>query len=215
MNKTKLFTIFTVLAIGLAAYGSAVNAAPLMETGSILASTGNQTYIIDTSESVIGWMGDKVVGQAHHGTIEILEGSLVVENGSLVSGSVVIDMTTIVNENLSGREAERLVSHLESDDFFSVDAYPTSTIEISSAELLENDEYAVHGDLTIKGITNPIEFVAQIVEDNGQIIAASEVVFDRTLYDVTYKSGSIFSSLGDKAINDEITITVSLVLDEA
>ena len=184
-------------------------ASPGAEGGSVPVESN--TYVVDTSASTVGWLGDKIIGEAHNGTVEISEGTLVVEDGALVSGSFVIDMTTITNENLSGNDAARLVEHLMAEDLFGVDRYPTATLEILSTESLGNDQVAVTGDLTIKEITNPIEFVAEAVNENGVITASADVVFDRTLYNVIYKSGSIFSGLGDGAINDEVQITVELV----
>ncbi|MCP4361232.1 MAG: YceI family protein [Chloroflexi bacterium] len=186
-----------------------IESEPEAEVVSTLADDMN--YVVNTAVSTIGWFGDKIVGAAHNGTIEISEGSLIVENGALVSGSIVVDMTTMVNENLSGNDAARLVEHLKAEDFFGVDAYPTATLDILSAEPLGNDQYAVTGDLIIKAITNPIEFVAEVVEENGVITASANTVFDRTSYDISYKSTSIFSGLGDGAINDEVQITVTLV----
>lgn len=174
-------------------------------TKAIIASTEDTTYLVETAVSTIGWLGEKIVGDAQSGNIDLLEGVLIVEEGALVSGTIVIDMTTIASDS------DRLVTHLQSDDFFSVDTYPTATIELLSAEPLGDDVYAVTGDLTIKGISNPIEFVVQAVEEDGIITATSDIVFDRTLYDVVYKSGSLFSGLGDGAIKDDVQITVALV----
>lgn len=205
-NNFRFFAVLLVFAVIFMVVG---NAASPVQAASL--ESDSETYIINPEESTIGWLGEKVVGQAHNGTIDILEGSFNVEDGTLVSGSIVIDMTSIENENLSGRDADRLVDHLESDDFFSVDTYPTSTVELLTAEALGDGKYAISGELTIKDIAHPIEFEAQVTEEGGKMAVTAEVVFDRTLYDVTYKSASIFSTLGDKAIKDEVKITVELV----
>ncbi len=206
--NTKISVLFLLLVFAIN-FMIAGSAASLVQAATL--KSDSTTYIVSPEESTIGWLGDKVVGQAHYGNIDILAGSFIIEDGNLTSGSVVIDMTTIENENLNGRDAARLVDHLKSDDFFSVDAFPTSTIEIISVEVLADDQYFVVGDLTIKDITHPIEFEAQVLEENGNVVITAEVVFDRTHYDITYKSGSLFGNLGDRAINDEVQITVELV----
>lgn len=185
--------------------------APEVEESISSVAADGTTYVVDTAVSTIGWYGDKIVGDAHNGTVDLSEGTLIVEGGALVSGSFVIDMTTIANENLSGNSATRLVNHLMAEDFFGVDVYPTATLDILTTESLGDNQYAVIGNLTIKEIRNPIEFVAEAVAENGVITATADIEFDRTLYDVVYKSGSIFSGLGDEAINDEVQITVTLV----
>lgn len=163
------------------------------------------TYVVSTADSAVVWTGAKAVGNSHSGTVDISEGALVVADGALVSGSFVLDMNTI-----SGNPA-RLVNHLKDDDFFGVATFPTASLDITSAEANGDGTYNVVADLTIKEITNPIEFVATATEDGTSFTAAADIVFDRALYDVQYGSGAFFSGLGDDLINDEVEISVELV----
>ena len=170
----------------------------------------NGTFTVDTANSKVQWLGAKAVGDSHSGTLDVSEGSLTIEDGLLVGGEFVVDMTTLDSDEGIGR----LENHLKSDDFFSVDTYPTATLVINSAELVKQEEYNVSGDLTIKGATHPIEFKANAFEWDGVINARAEITFDRSLYDVRYGSGSFFSDLGDDLINDEIDLTVTLVANQ-
>jgi hypothetical protein len=65
--------------------------------------------------------------------------------------------------------------------------------------------------LTIKGITNPIIFVATV--DPATNTYTAPIVIDRTLWDIKYNSVKFFSDIADKAIEDliqfDITITLS------
>lgn len=54
-------------------------------------------YTIDVDKSTITWVGRKI-GTEHHGTIDIYQGSLSVDEE--VFGKVIIDMTSIVNLDL-------------------------------------------------------------------------------------------------------------------
>ena len=136
------------------------------------------------------------------------EGSLTLSGGELVAGSFVLDMTSIASTDGA---PGRLVEHLNSDDFFGTATFPTASLVIVSAESLGDGNYAVVGDLTIKGITNPIEFTASASESDGVVNATADIVFDRSLYDVQFGSGTFFSDLGDDLISDEIEIAVELV----
>jgi polyisoprenoid-binding protein YceI len=73
----------------------------------------------------------------------------------------------------------------------------------------EKDIYNVTGDLTIKGITNPISFKSNITKD----LATAKIIVDRSKYDVRYGSNSFFDNLGDKAIYDDFELNVELVLE--
>ncbi len=165
-------------------------------------------YAVSAADSTVSWMGNKPVGNAHTGVIDIAEGALTLADGSLVAGSFVIDMTSIASTDGA---PPRLTEHLNSDDFFGTATFPTASLVINSAESLGGDQYAVRGDLTIKEITNPIEFTATATEADGVVNATADIVFDRAMYDVQFGSGSFFQDLGDDLIADEIEITVELV----
>ena len=166
---------------------------------------------VDADKSKVEWKGEKVTGE-HVGTINAKSGNLDVKNGKLVGGSFVMDMTSIVVSDLDGEYKGKLEGHLKSDDFFGVSNFPEAVLTIKKAkESSKAGTYAITADLTIKGITNPIEFNATLIENNGGLVANSNIIIDRTKYDIKYGSGSFFDDLGDKTIYDEFTLTVNLV----
>ena len=168
---------------------------------------------VDVTKSEVIWTGKKVTG-SHHGTIKLKEGSLVIEDGMLKDGSFIIDMTSITNVDMAGKDGQaKLEGHLKSADFFNVAEYPTTTLDITNVVHRGTEgAFKVTADLTIKGITKPVKFNAQITTENGMQIATADVVVDRSEYDVRYGSGSFFENLGDKTIYDEFTLNVKLVL---
>jgi polyisoprenoid-binding protein YceI len=159
---------------------------------------------VDIKESTIVWKGEKVVG-SHTGTIKLEEGYFEMENNELVGGLFTIDMKSITNTDLDGENRAKLVGHLKSDDFFGVEKYPTATLIINSATK-NADGYIVKGDITIKGVTEPITFDL----DMGEDFASTKLKIDRTKFGVRYGSGSFFDNLGDKAIYDEFELEVTL-----
>jgi polyisoprenoid-binding protein YceI len=117
-------------------------------------------------------------------------------------------MTTIKDADGS----DRLVGHLKSDDFFGVEKYPVSLLVITGSESFDNGTAIVKGNLTIKGVTNPVEFKATTMKkDNGTWFFAN-IVVDRTKYNIRYGSGSFIANLGDKVIYDEFKLKVSLLV---
>ena len=74
--------------------------------------------------------------------------------------------------------------------------------------------YKIVADLTIKDITRPISFMAEVDINGANFVASAELNIDRTKWDIKYKSGSIFKDLGDKAILDEIKFEIFLVSDK-
>lgn len=169
-------------------------------------------YTIDTAASTLIWTGSKPIGSSEAGTIDISEGQMTVMDNQLVSGSFVIDMTTITPTDLSGDMANRLAGHLNSDDFFGVETYPTSSLTLKSAEPTDVDnQYLVTADLTVKEITEEITFITDVTVEEGTLTATADIVFDRANFDVRFGSGSFFENLGDDLINDDIEMAVTLV----
>lgn len=195
--KTNLLTVLTIALV------FSLSAFTVKETA--------DNYKVDTSKSTIGWLGKKVTGQ-HNGHIKLKEASLEIKRDKLVGGTFVMDMTSITNEDLTDQSMNgKLVGHLKSDDFFGVEKHPTATFVIKSADKKSGDQYNIKGDLTIKGITKPIEFPATVKINGNEVVADAEIVIDRAKYDVRYGSGAFFDNLGDKMIYDDFTLDVHLV----
>src|ERR1700754_697051 len=113
----------------------------------------NQKFKIISTQSNIDWVGRKVTG-AHSGTIAVKEGEIILNNGKLAGGKFIIDTTSIkILDVTDAATNAQFFGHLVSDDFFSTEKYPEATLEITSV----SDNH-VQGDLTIKGITHPVNF---------------------------------------------------------
>jgi len=164
-----------------------------------------QTKKVDVTKSTINWLAKKVTGQ-HNGTVNLKDGALVFKGNKLAGGSFTVDMTSLTATDLTGEYLGKLNGHLKSDDFFSTEKNPTSTLVFKSIATKSKDIYTVTADLTIKGITNPITFDITTTANS----ATTTFNVDRTKYDIKYGSKSFFASIGDKAIYDEFELSVSL-----
>jgi polyisoprenoid-binding protein YceI len=171
-------------------------------------------YKVDASKSEVKWNGKKVTGE-HYGTVDIKSGTLQVKDNMVKSGTIVMEMTSITVEDLTNESMnQRLTGHLKSDDFFSVDNHPESTLELKEVLLKTGNEYTFTGDLTIKDITHPVTFDGTMDVKNGKLTAKGKVEVDRTLYDIKFRSGRFFSNLGDNLIYDTFTLDFDIVANE-
>jgi polyisoprenoid-binding protein YceI len=166
---------------------------------------GDDNLTIKKDLSSVEWIGKKVSGQ-HSGTINIKEGSLHMHENQISNGTIVIDMSSIAVTDMEGGMKTKLEGHLNSPDFFDVANNKTATLKITSSKKIDNKKHTISGELTIKGITKPIEFPATIELKEGKLAAYAELSVDRTLYDIKYGSGKFFEGLGDKMIKDEFII---------
>jgi polyisoprenoid-binding protein YceI len=175
----------------------------------VSAQKGASSSVKLTSENTsVTWLGKKVGGR-HEGAISVKEGVLSLEKGALQSGKIVIDMNSITCTDIADKEKNAyLVGHLKNEDFFNVAAHQTATLEITSAKAAKGGKVAITGNLTIKGITKPVSFMATVNSKNG-FKATSTLVFDRTNYDIKYASG-IIGTVADKAIEDNVTLKITI-----
>ena len=166
---------------------------------------------VNTEASTVKWVGSKITS-SHEGDIKISSGKLVLEDGMLLGGEFVIDMTSIICTDLKPNEGgDKLVKHLKADDFFGVENHPTSTLKITNVSHVSASNYLITADLTIKGITHPVDFNADVKINNNAYLATATLVFDRTKYGIEYNSGSFFDNLGDYLILDDITLELFLL----
>lgn len=181
-----------------------------------VTATEGVNYGVNTTESIVEWVGTKPVGK-HNGFVKISEGNLIVTNNALTGGSFTIDMNTLEATDQDADGNGKLSGHLKSPDFLDVEAHPTAKFEItgvtegvdaSNNELVMTDAtHTVTGNLTLKGETKSITFPAIVKVDDNTITANSTFNIDRTQWGINYGNDQ---SLGDKFINPIVNITVKL-----
>lgn len=205
--------IATILFISGAAVLMSFNA-PVSTAPASAAVAAPVAFKVDGSKSKIAWLAKKVTG-SHNGFINISGGTLQVDGSTLTGGSFNVDTRTMTVEDIKDEKGNaRLLGHLKSDDFFSVEKHPEATFAITSAKKKSGNTYDITGNLTIKGISQSITFPADVVVSGNQLNAKATVKIDRTKFDIKYRSNSFFENLGDKAIYDDFTLDVELVANK-
>ncbi|MFD0941567.1 YceI family protein [Pedobacter boryungensis] len=172
---------------------------------------GDEKYVpIDTKESVVVWRGAMQIGaNAHTGYVYFSKGELKVEDNQLIGGTLEVDMNTI-EDNKHGKN-NGLINHLKNPDFFDVKNFPTATITITAVEPLHTAMMQITGDLTIKGITRPVTFTAQVQIKDGVVNASGKLNIDRTEWGIRYKSGKFLENLADQTISDTLEFDIKVV----
>ena len=174
-------------------------------------SLSSGDYIMDNDNSSIKWTGRELSTKSHYGSLQMKNGSLTVNTDGTINGIIKIDMTTIDCEDLQGRSKASLERHLRSDDFFSVESHPIATLTFKSeGGIGAGNKLAFNGDLEIKGISHPISFESEVKSVDPKVTALVDMTFDRSKYNVRFRSGTFFQNLGDKLIYDDIEISVDI-----
>src|SRR5215204_2833043 len=112
------------------------------------------TYTIDPAHSRVGFV-------ARHAMVTKVRGSF-----NEFAGGGWFDperpsesrlQLTIKAASIDTRNADR-DGHLRSNDFFDMEHHPDITFTSTAVEPVGDDRYRVTGDLTIKGVTKPVNF---------------------------------------------------------
>ena len=184
----------------------------ILGLSTVLALTeGPAPATVNKAESQVRWEASKVTG-THWGYVPLKNANLDVAGGKITGGSFDMDMVNLTVEDLKEEPSKgNLTKHLKSDDFFSVEKFNTATFKITEAKTSNGKEYTISGTLTIKGISQPISFPASVAVAGGKLTATGQITFDRTKYDIKFRSGNFFENLGDKMIYNDVKLDVKLV----
>jgi len=217
MKKT-IFNLFMIAGITMATVGCK-NENKEGTIGDIqevaIANTEAVEFLVDATSSVIEWKGEKPLG-THTGTIKLANGTFKANDSIVESGTFVIDMTSINVTDLTGEDKMKLENHLmgtvkgQKGDFFNANEFPEAIFEVTGIST-KDGKTMLQGNLTMKGVTKNVEFPVAISMNGDTLELTSDTfVIDRTKWGVNYGSKSVFDSLGDKFINDEMELTINL-----
>jgi polyisoprenoid-binding protein YceI len=125
------------------------------------------TYTIDPAHSRFGFVARHAMVTKVRGAFGDFTGTLTIDGGDPTKSSGTL---TIVAQSIDTGNAQR-DGHLRSNDFFDMDNYPELTYASTSIEVVDETNFQVTGDLTIKGVTKPVtvdvEFTGAAVDPFG------------------------------------------------
>ena len=113
---------------------------------------------LDASHSEIEFKVRHMMISTVKGSFTSFDVKLTTESEDLKNSSieVSIDIESINTKN------EQRDQHLKSGDFFNVAEFPKITFQSTAIEQLNEEEFKVTGDLTVKGVTKSITFDAEL-----------------------------------------------------
>ncbi len=184
-----------------------------------LSANAQQTYKLDVKKSKILWNTRNTMG-AHFGYLFFGSGSLDYSPaGDPVAGVFSMDMNSIRStDHTVAAENQKVDKELRKPGFFDIDKYPAATIAVKQiTATAKANTFKVNGDLTIKGITKPIEFMANIIKQGTILTAKADLEIHRAYWNIDMQpqpiTWNLFAAVKDKMIADEIVISLNLVFN--
>ncbi|ULC58738.1 YceI family protein [Flaviramulus sp. BrNp1-15] len=211
--KKNLFTILLITAITTSVIGCKDKAKEATTTAAeeVVEVTPEAKFVADLEASTIEWKGFKPTG-SHNGIINIESGILNTTDGKISGGTFLIDMSSLEVKDIPADDENngKLAGHLKGADFFDVEKHPSAAFEITGVEEVDG-KMMLSGNLALKDAKNNVTFPVSVTQDGDAISLVSETfTIDRSKWNVKYGSKSFFDNLGDKFINDDIELKVTL-----
>jgi polyisoprenoid-binding protein YceI len=183
-----------------------------------ITGSAQPVYKLDIQKSKMQWNTGKVMG-GHSGYLFFSSGSLSYSpGGQPLSGSFSLNMNSMRSTDRSEADNQKTDATLRTEAFFHAEKYPAATIEVRKiARIGTTNTYKVNGDLTIKGITNPIVFTASIITNGNTANITGNVDIHRSMWNIDHKpqtttAMTFLSDIGGQAT--DIHVSLDLILSK-
>jgi polyisoprenoid-binding protein YceI len=113
---------------------------------------------VSADEAEMEFLGTKPTGR-HYGNIALTDGTIKVKDGKVTGGKFVFDLNQISITDLKDDQEnhDKLVGHLQSDDFFDAANHPKVTFELVSIKSLNPEKAAAEYDSYQDEMEQPAE----------------------------------------------------------
>jgi polyisoprenoid-binding protein YceI len=169
------------------------------------------TYTLDPAHSRIGFVARHAMVTKVRGAFNEFEGTATLDGANPANSSAQV---TISTASIDTRNAQR-DGHLRSNDFLAMDEYPQITFVSTAARQVDDSTFELTGDLTIKGVTNPItipfsfEGAAKDPFGNLRVGFEGAVTINRKDYGITWNAAL---ETGGVLVSDKVTLEFELSL---
>lgn len=167
------------------------------------------TWTLDPTHSRIGFVARHMMVTKVRGAFADFTADVKIADDPTDSTvSAVVQMASIDTGN-TDRD-----THLRANDFFAIDDYPTMTLESTGFEAA-GKEYKMLADLTIKGVTKPVEFdlefdgLGQDPWGGTRAGFTASTIIDRTDFNVQFNAPL---ETGGVLVGDKVTIELDVQL---
>jgi len=163
------------------------------------------TYTLDPAHSRIGFVARHAMVTKVRGAFNEFEGTATLDGANPANSSAQV---TISTASIDTRNAQR-DGHLRSNDFLAMDEYPQITFVSTGARQVDDSTFELTGDLTIKGVTNPItipfsfEGAAKDPFGNLRVGFEGTVTINRKDYGITWNAAL---ETGGVLVSDKVTL---------
>jgi polyisoprenoid-binding protein YceI len=155
------------------------------------------TYNVDPAHTEVGFVARHLVGTKVRGRFGEFSGTFTVAENPEESTLEAEVKTASIHTNQSMRD-----DHLRTNDFLDAETYPTLTLKSTGLKKVTDTEWKLSTDLTIRGVTKPVEFDLEYLgqgdamQEGKSVVAFSAVgEIDRRDFGVTFNHSLLDGSV--------------------
>ena len=166
------------------------------------------TWNLDPAHTSVEFQTKHLMVAKVKGRFAGTEGALHIAEDPTQSTAVVKIATPTLDTGVQQRD-----DHLRSPDFLETEKYPEITFESTSFEHVKDEDWNLHGDLTIHGVSRPVtlktEYKGQTTDPWGmsRSFYSSETKIDREDWGLTYNQAL---EAGGWLVGKEIKISIEV-----
>jgi len=171
----------------------------------------NTTWALDPTHSELQFKVKHLMISTVTGQFNKFSGTVETEENDFTTAKVHFE--TEVNSISTNNEQRDL--HLKAGDFFDAEKYPKLTFVSSSLTPVSGNDYKLKGDFTLRGVTKPIELVAEFggVQKDlyGQTVAGFEIngKIKRSEFGLTW---SAVTEAGGLVVGEDVKLHINAEL---
>ncbi|NNF55614.1 MAG: YceI family protein [Acidimicrobiales bacterium] len=180
-----------------------------MNTATATTASTTGTYAIDPTHSRVGFVARHAMVTKVRGAFNDLEGTGYFDSENPTQSTLSVSIET---DSIDTRNSDR-DGHLRSGDFFDVETYPTINFVSTDIETIDESNYRVTGNLTIKDVTRPTTFDLELTGTavdpwgNTRLGLEGSAVVSRKAWGLTWNTAL---DAGGVLVGDKVTLELEI-----
>jgi len=185
----------------------------MSDTTTDLATTTG-TWVLDKPHTHIAFAAKHAMVSTVRGSFADFDGTLTIDGANPANSKVEV---TIQTASISTANEQR-DGHLKSPDFLEVEKFPTLTFTSTSVTHTGGDDFTVLGDLTIHGVTKPVELKVDFQGASTDPYGTRKIGFEATTSISRKEFGLVWNAAletGGWLVGDTVKITLDVEANAA
>ena len=168
-------------------------------------------WTVDNVHSNVKFSVTHLVISEVEGSFKVYDGTIESDKQDFTDASIefTVDVNSINTEN-EGRD-----KHLKSDDFFNAERYPKARFKSTSFKKIDDRNYTLEGNLTIRDVTKPVIFAViyggTLKDPYGNTKAGFKATTVINRFDYGLKWNAL-TEAGGAMVGKDVTLTLNLEL---